>query len=155
MIAATTLKDKARPAGILSRCAMKKIKITLGLAAFYLLFSAGWQIGACEVANIELKDDLQDMASQLGMRIGFSDIASDGDLRDTVLRKAAQYGITLSPDQVTVLRDGYGKNSILYFEAEYSVPINLPGYSFAMYFNPSSGRRPKNSTVATDASASK
>ena len=155
MIAATTLKDKAPPAGISRRCVMKKIKITLGLAAFYLLFSAGWQIGACEVANIELKDDLQDMASQLGMRIGFSDIASDGDLRDTVLRKAAQYGITLSPDQVPVLRDGYGKNSILYFEAEYSVPINLPRYSFAMYFNPSSGRRPKNATVATDASASK
>jgi len=131
---------------------MKKIKIVLGLATFYLLFSAGWQIGACELANIELKDDLQDMASRLGMPIGSSDIATDGDLRDTVLRKAAQYGIGLSPNQVTVLRDGYGKNAVLYFEADYSVPINLPGYSFEMYFNPSSGKKPKNATVATDAS---
>jgi hypothetical protein len=131
---------------------MKKIKIILGLAAFYVLFSAFWQVGACELADIELKDDMKQMATQLGMRIGVSDIGSDADLRDTILRKAAQYGITLSPDQVTVLRDGYGKNVILYFEAEYSVPIVLPGFSFAMYFNPSSGKRPKNATVTTNAS---
>jgi len=86
---------------------MKKIKIILGLAAFYVLFSAFWQVGACELADIELKDDMKQMATQLGMRAGVSDIGSDADLRDTILRKAAQYGITLSPDQVTVLRDGY------------------------------------------------
>ena len=131
---------------------MKKIKIILGLAAFYVLFSAFWQVGACELADIELKDDMKQMATQLGMRAGVSDIGSDADLRDTILRKAAQYGITLSPDQVTVLRDGYGKNVILYFEAEYSVPIVLPGFSFAMYLNPSSGTRPKNATVTTNAS---
>jgi hypothetical protein len=130
---------------------MKKIKIILGLATFYLLFSASWQIGACELANIELKDDMENMSSQLGLRTGFSDVASDADLRDTILRKAGQYGIALSPDQVTVLRDGYGKNAILYFEADYSVPVLLPGFSFVMYFNPSSGKKPKNATVATDA----
>ena len=131
---------------------MKKIKIILGLAAFYVLLSAFWQIGACELADIELKDDMKQMTAQFGMRTGVSDIASDADLRDTVLAKAAQYGITLSPNQVTVLRDGYEKNAIPYFEADYSVPIVLPGFSFAMYFNPSSGKRPKNATVATGAS---
>jgi hypothetical protein len=128
---------------------MKRIKVVLGLAAFYLLFSAGWQIGACELANIELKDDMQEMVTQLGLRNGSSDVASDEDLRDTVLRKAGQYGIALLPNQVMVLRDGYGTNAILYFEADYSVPIVLPGFSFVMYFNPSSGKKPK---TATDAS---
>jgi hypothetical protein len=131
---------------------MKKIKIILGLAAFYVLLSAFWQIGACELADIELKDDMKQMTAQFGMRTGVSDTASDADLRDTVLAKAAQYGIALSPNQVTVLRAGYEKNAILYFEADYSVPIVLPGFSFAMYFNPSNGRKPKNATVATGAS---
>jgi hypothetical protein len=128
---------------------MKKIKIILGLAAFYLLFSAAWQIGACELANIELKDDMQEMLTQLGQRNGGSDVPSDEDFRDTILRKAGQYGIALLPDQVMVLHDGYGRNGILYFEADYSVPIVLPGFSYVMYFNPSTGKKPK---TATDAS---
>jgi hypothetical protein len=122
---------------------MKKIQIFLGLAAFYVLFSAGWQIGACELANYELKDDMQDMASQFGLRIGFSDVAGDDDLRETVVRKADKYGISLVPGQVTVLRDGYGKNAHLYFTAEYSVPIYLPHYSFQIHFAPSGGMKPR------------
>lgn len=120
---------------------MKKIKIVLGLAAFYFLFSAGWQIGACELANIELKDDMQDMASQLGLRIGFTDVASDDELREMILRKAEKYNIAVSPDKVMVMRDGYGKNANVYLEADYSVPIYLPHYSFEMHFAPSSANK--------------
>jgi len=120
---------------------MKKIKIVLALAAFYFLFSAGWQIGACELANIELKDDMQDMASQLGLRIGFTDVASDDELREMILRKAEKYNIAVSPDKVLVMRDGYGKNANVYLEADYSVPIYLPQYSFEMHFAPSSANK--------------
>jgi hypothetical protein len=121
---------------------MKKIKIVVALAALYVLVSAGWQIGACELANIELKDDMRDMASQMGLRIGTSEIASDDDLRATILRKAEKYNIALAPNQVTVLRDGYGKNVNIYLAAEYTVPIYLPHYTFSMYFNPSSANKP-------------
>src|SRR6478752_2747473 len=102
---------------------MKKIKIVVALAAFYFLFSAGWQVGACELANIELKDDLQDIATQLGVRIGATDIASDAELREMVLRKAEKYNVSLAPDHVIVMRDGYGKDASVYLEADYSVPI--------------------------------
>lgn len=135
------------------RCEMKKIKIVLALAAFYLLFSAGWQIGACELANIELKDDLQDIALQLGMRIGTSDVGSDDDLRGMVLRKAEKYNIALAPEQVIVMRDGYGKNANIYLEADYSVPIYLPRFTFMMYFNPSSAHKRPTSSVASDSSS--
>ena len=74
----------ANPGRLLLRSAMKKIKIVLALVAFYFLLSAGWQIGACELANIELKDDLQDISTQLGVRIGATDVASDDDLRAMV-----------------------------------------------------------------------
>jgi len=86
------------PAGYLNRRKMKKIKIVLALAALYVLVSAGWQVGACELANIELKDDMRDMVSQIGLRIGYSDVATDDDLRETILRKSAKYNIALTPD---------------------------------------------------------
>jgi hypothetical protein len=128
---------------------MKIIKIALGLAAFYLLFSAGWQIGAGELGDIELQDDMRDMASQLGTRVGYSPVVTDTDLRDAILRKAEKYEIPLSPNHVTVLRDGYGVNANLYLAADYTVQVYLPGFSFAMHFNPSSGRKPKNATIAS------
>ncbi len=128
---------------------MKVVKIVLGLAAFYVLFSAAWQISACELANYELKDDMQDIASQVGLRIGLSDVASDDDLRETIVRKAEKYDIALLPTQVTVLRDGYGKNAHLYFAANYSVTIYLPGYSFEMHFTPSGGIKPKGPPLAS------
>jgi hypothetical protein len=132
---------------------MKNIKIILGLIAFYFLFNAGWQIGACELANIELKDDLQDIVAQLGVRLGASDVASDDDLRAMVLRKADKYSIALAPDQVTVMREGYGKNANIYLEADYSVPIYLPRYTFSMYFNPSSAHKRPGSSMASDNSS--
>jgi hypothetical protein len=132
---------------------MKKIKIVLALAAFYFLFSAGWQVGACELANIELKDDLQDIATQLGVRIGATDIASDAELREMVLRKAEKYNVSLAPDHVIVMRDGYGKDASVYLEADYSVPIYLPHYTFFMYFNPSSAHKRPTSSMADDRSS--
>jgi hypothetical protein len=132
---------------------MKRIKIVFWLGAFYLLFSAGWQIGACELANIELKDDMQDMASQLGLRVGLSDVASDDDIRGAVLKKADKYGIELLPSQVSVIRDGYGKSANIYITAEYSVPIYLPRYSFQMYFTPSGGMKPRGVAVTSQSAA--
>jgi hypothetical protein len=132
---------------------MKKFKIILGLAAFYFLFNAAWQVGACELANIELKDDLQDISTQLGVRLGASDTLSDDDLREMVLRKAEKYSIALSPAHVIVMRDGYGKDANIYLEADYSVPIYLPRFTFSMYFNPSSAHKRPTSSIASDSSS--
>lgn len=132
---------------------MKRIKIIAALAAFYFLVSAGWQVGACELANIELKDDLQDISTQLGVRIGASDAPSDEDLRATVLRKAEKYNIALAPEQVIVIRDGYGKDANIYLEADYSIPIYLPRYTFFMYFSPSSAHKRPTSAMASDSSS--
>jgi len=82
------------------------------------------------------------MASQLGARIGLTKIYSDEDFRDEVMRKARKYDIQLTPEQVTVLRDGEGVEARMYFAADYTVPIQLPGFSFRLHFNPESGKRP-------------
>jgi hypothetical protein len=58
---------------------MRTITIILGLAVLVFVSIAGWQIGACEVANIRLRDDMEDMASQSGVRIGLTSARSDDD----------------------------------------------------------------------------
>lgn len=121
---------------------MNKSKIILGLAVFALLLSLGWQVGACELANFELRDDMQDMASQAGLRVGLTSPTSDDDLRTAILRKAEKYDIALSPEQVTVERMGSGPTSTIYIAAEYRVQIYLPGYSFELHFTPESGKKP-------------
>jgi hypothetical protein len=119
---------------------MKKLKIGLGIAALVLVVDVGWQLAACEIASIELQDDMKDMASQLGTRIGFSDLQSDEQLRENILRKADRYDIPLTEQQITVERTGYGKDATIYLAADYTELIGIPGFSFALHFNPSTGR---------------
>jgi hypothetical protein len=121
---------------------MWKIKAALVLGAFALFVSAGWQIGTYELANLELRDDMQDMTSQVGMHVGFNPTATNDQLRDAIVRKAEKYEIPLSPDQVIVEREGYGLDSTLYLAADYHVPVYIFGHTLVLHFTPSSGRKP-------------
>lgn len=119
---------------------MRTVKNALGLAVLAVAAIAVWQVGRCEVANIELRDDLKDLASQAGARVGLSRPVSDEELRSTVIHKAAAYDIELNPDQVVIEHMGSGQTSTLYLAVTYSVPVNLPGLSFSLQFTPSTGR---------------
>src|SRR5690242_7094639 len=113
--------------------------VVIAAAAYAIL--AGYRVGAVEVANIQLEDDMRDLAAQLGTHIGYSNIKTDDDLRDAVLLKAAQRDIDLRPDEVKVERMGSGSSVMIYVAADYKVPIQLPYYSFVMHFKPSSAHR--------------
>lgn len=121
---------------------MRNFKIIMGAAALFLLCSAGWQIGKWEFGNAELRDDMHDMASQLGPRIGYGKGLSDEEFRNEVIRKASQYDIQLAPEQVTVVRNGEGFQATMYLAADYTVPVSLPGFSFRLHFTPESGMKP-------------
>ena len=101
-----------------------------------IVLPAAWQVGSSELANIELRDDMQDMASQIATRTGFSSTKSDADLRSAVLKKAEKYDIALNPDQITVQQSGSGNQSSVYVAADYSVPVHLPGFEFTLHFTP-------------------
>ena len=120
---------------------MRRIKIILGLAVIAFVSIAGWQIGSAEIANIRLRDDMQDMATQAGLRIGLTNAKSDDDFRDAVLGKARQYDIELAPEQVIVQRTGSDVTGAISLGADYTVPIHLPGLSFTIHFTPTSGLR--------------
>jgi hypothetical protein len=120
---------------------MPRIKILLGLAILGLALVAGWQIGAAELANVNFQEDLRDMASQAGAHVGVVAPSSDEQVTRTVMRKASEHGIELTPEQITVRRATSGELSTWYLAAEYTVPVNLGIYSFPLHFNPSSDRK--------------
>jgi hypothetical protein len=117
---------------------MVRIRIVVGLVALVLALIAGWQSAAWALANVELRDDLHDLASQTGARIGLVEFNTDNDFRYAVIRKAAQYDIQLQPEQIIVRRSGTVKGPIIYLAADYKARVRLPGCSFALHFTPSS-----------------
>jgi hypothetical protein len=100
----------------------------------------GWQFAACEVANIELRDDLQDLAAQAGTKIGLDPERTDAQLRAMVVRRAEDYDIELKPEQVTVQRTGSGDREVIRLAVDYDARVNLTAYSFTLHFTPSSSR---------------
>ena len=118
-----------------------KAKRVLGLAVLAVITLAavvGWRIGSCELANFQLREDMQYLAAQVGSRIGLTAPNTDEDLRSAVIRKAQEHEIQLEPDQVTVQRSGSEEAPIIYLAADYKVRIELLGFSFTFHFTPSS-----------------
>lgn len=117
---------------------MGKKKLIFGLAVLALVGVAGWQIGSFELANFELRDDMRDLAAQVGWRIGLNPPNTDEDFRRAVVRKAEEHGIQLEPEQVKVQRSGTDVAPIIYLAADYKVRVKLLGLSFALHFTASS-----------------
>jgi hypothetical protein len=118
---------------------VRKLKVILGLLLLALLASTFWQIAACELANIELRDDLKDVASMSASRIGMAAQQSDDDLRATVIRKAAGHDIVLEPDQIMVERSGTAEAQVVFLAAKYRTRIWLPGLALIFHFTATSG----------------
>ncbi len=119
---------------------MRRIQIILGLAMVILAMVAGWQIGAAEIANMNLQEDMRDMASQAGTHVGVVAPSTDEETARTVVRKASEHGIELSPDQVTVRRATSGEMSTWYLAADYTAPIHLGIVTLRLHFTPSSAK---------------
>ena len=85
---------------------MGKVKLILGTAVLAVALIAGWRIASCELANIEFRGELRDLAAQTGAKIGLNSFSTDEELRDAVIREAKKYEIQLEPEQVTVERTG-------------------------------------------------
>jgi hypothetical protein len=119
---------------------MRKILMIAGLAVLIVAAIAAWQIGSCYLANVELQDDMRDIAAQTGTRIGLAQVNSDDDLRNIVIRKAQQHDIKLRPDQIRVDRSGSGETATVHLRADYKIQLNAPGWAYTLHFTPSSGR---------------
>jgi hypothetical protein len=116
---------------------MGTVKAIIGFLAIIGCVYAGFQIVPPELANYSFEDDLKSVA----MMGGSNPHTTDQELIDSIIKKAQDHQITLAPESVTVQRIGTPGSPAVYVAAEYSVPVSLPGYSFVLHFNPSSGNK--------------
>jgi hypothetical protein len=66
---------------------------------------------------------------------------TEEDIRESVIKHAREYDIQLTSKQVRVSRSGTNGAGTLSIEADYSIPVNLPGYSTSLEFHPSSSNK--------------
>ncbi len=111
---------------------MASLKLIFGFALFVALALVGLRVIPPYFANYEFEDSIKTEALQATYTTRTED-----DIRETVIKQAQKYDIELTPKQVKVSRvGGFGSGS-LNIEADYSVPIDLPGYSTTLEFHPS------------------
>jgi hypothetical protein len=116
---------------------MGTIKAIGGLVLVIGVIYSCFQIIPPELTNYSFQDDLRDIA----MMGGANPHETDQEILDSIMKKAQDHQITLTPEQVTIQRIGTPGAPAVYVAADYSVPVDLPGYSFRLHFTPSSGNR--------------
>jgi hypothetical protein len=116
---------------------MGTLKALIGIVAIAAVFYAAYQIIPPELSNYSFQDDLRDVA----MYAGANPRQTDQAMVESVIQKAQSHQITLTPEQVTVQHIGTPGAPAVYVAADYTVPVQLPGYSFTLHFTPSSGNR--------------
>ena len=119
---------------------IKKLFLVVLIVVALFAGSIGWQVASAEIKNTELRDEMHDVASQLGTRIGFSAPKSDEDYSNEIVRRAGKIGIDLASEQVRVERRGSSDAPTMILTAQYTVNIGVPGVAFALHFSPTSSR---------------
>lgn len=112
---------------------MATLKLIFGLAIFGLVILVGVKTIPPYFSNYELEDAIKTEA----MNSTYS-THTEEEIRDAVIKQARSYDIALTAKQVHVTRVGGNGTGSISIEAEYSVPIELPGYSTTLDFHPSS-----------------
>jgi hypothetical protein len=112
---------------------MATLKLILGVGIFVAMGLVGFKIIPPYFSNYEFEDSLKTEALQATYST-----RSEEDVRDAVIKHARNFDIALTPKQVHVSRVGGFGQGTLAIDAEYSVPIELPGYSTTLEFHPSS-----------------
>lgn len=112
---------------------MATLKLVFGVIIFAALGLVALKVIPPYFSNYELEDAMKTEATQSTYTTRTED-----DIRDTVIKEARNYDIALTPKQVHVSRVGGFGTGTLSIEADYTVPIELPGYSTNLEFHPSS-----------------
>ena len=112
---------------------MATLKLIIGVAVIAVMVLVGLKLIPPYFANYELEDEIKTEALQ-----STYSTRSEEDIRDAVIKHARNYDIALTPKQVHVSRVGGMGTGTLAIDADYSVPVDLPGYSTTLEFHPSS-----------------
>jgi hypothetical protein len=106
---------------------MKRVKALCGVLLVVAGFYVAWMLVPPYINNYQFQDDVQNEAL-----INSYNNKSDQDIRETLAKKAADYGIPLKAEQIHVERSG----PELSIWADYSVHVDLPGFPLDLKFHP-------------------
>jgi hypothetical protein len=115
---------------------MATLKLVLGFALFAAVGLVGIKVIPPFFSNYEFEDSIKNEALQ-----STYSTRTEDDIRESIIKHARDYDIVLTPKQVKVSRTGGFGNGNLLIEADYSVPLDLPGYSTTLNFHPSTANR--------------
>jgi hypothetical protein len=116
---------------------MDTIKAVFGIVAIVAVIYGAVEIIPPEMVNYSFQDDLRNIS----MMAGGNPHESDQDIVASVVKKAHEHQLTLTPEQVTVQRIGTPGAPAVFVAADYIVPIDLQVYQFTLHFTPSSGNK--------------
>jgi transglutaminase/protease-like cytokinesis protein 3 len=116
---------------------MATLKLVFGLAAFGLVILVGIKVIPPYFSNYQFQDAVKTEALQSTYTS-----RSEEDIRTAIVKQAHSYDIELTDKQVHVTRLGSGIGTgTIAIDCEYSVPLELPGYSTDLEFHVSSKNR--------------
>ncbi len=113
------------------------IKACVGFLVIAAVVVALFQVAPVMLANYSFQDDLKTVSLMDSANLQ----KTDEDVRNDVLRKVKEHDLPIEAKQIAVQRINTPGISAVYLSVNYSVTINLPGYSFDMSFNPTSGNK--------------
>jgi hypothetical protein len=117
---------------------MGLIKASLGILAFAAVVVGLFQIVPPIMANYSFSDDLKTVA----MMDSGAMQKTDDDVRNDVMKKVKEHELPVDAKQISIQHlNSPGMQSAVFVAVNYSVTINLPGYSFDMHFTPDSGNK--------------
>jgi hypothetical protein len=115
---------------------MATLKLILGLGMIVAVVFLGFKFIPVFLSNYEFEDFMKEEALHSTYGTG-----SEEEIRDRVVKHARDYDIDLTAKQVHVTRTGANGTGSITIAVEYSVPVNLPGYTMTLDFHPSSKNR--------------
>ncbi len=108
---------------------MKTIRALVGLLVLAGVVYSAWLLVPVYLHNYQLQDAMAEEA-----RLNSYTIKPEDDMREAIYRKAKDMEMPIKREQINVRREGQQVS----IWVDYSVQIDLPGYSFDLQFHPSS-----------------
>ena len=106
---------------------MRPVKAILAVVVVVAMFIAAFRVVPPYFNNYQLQDEIESIA-----RLNTYSNKSEDEIRDMVLKKAKEYEVPVTAEQVKVNRTGQE----IAISAKYMVHVNLPGYPLDLHFNP-------------------
>jgi hypothetical protein len=106
---------------------MNRLKALFGVLMVVAAFYAAWMLLPPYFGNYQFQDDIRNEALMNSYTT-----KTEQEIRDTLVKKAAEYGIPLKPEQINVRRAG----PELSISADYTVHVDLPGFPLDLQFHP-------------------